>query len=156
MDLTPHEELRPENRFNATPMIDFLFLMLALFATLAISRKALYDAEIQLAELTPGVDDTSIQPGAEIQQVNLSVNDHGNYKWMTEFQEVPMTSVQEIQEELSRQYQIGALLQDKSKTEVLLHIDQNAPWKAIADLIFGIREIGFSAHPVYEPKDDCR
>ncbi len=153
MDLTPHEELKPENRFNATPMIDFLFLMLALFATLAISRKALYDSEIKLAELTPGADDTNIQPGAEIQQVNLSVNDHGGYKWMTEFQEVSMDSVQEIQEELSRQYQIGALLQDKSKTEVLLHIDQNAPWKPIADLIFGIREIGFSAHPVYEPKE---
>ena len=156
MDLTPHEELRPENRFNSTPMIDFLFIMLALFATLAISRKALYDSEIELAKLNHPSDEMAAQHGVEIQQINLSVKNDGSYKWITEFQEVPMENVQEIQEEISRQYQIGALLKDKSKSEILLHIDHLAPWQPIADLIFGVREIGFSVHPVYELKDDCR
>ena len=68
---------------------------------------------------------------------------------MTEFQEYPMESLQAIQEELARQYHIGALPQDKTKTEVLLHIDRAAPWEPIAKVIFAIRELGFSAHPVY-------
>lgn len=151
MDLIPHDDLKPANGFNFAPMIDFLFLMLSLFATLAISRTALNDSEIQLAELKPNTGDKSVKTSQEILQINLTVNASGSYKWITEFQEHPMSSVQEIQKELSRQYQIGALSKDKTKTEILLHIDQNAPWKPIADLIFAVKELGFSAHPVYEP-----
>ncbi len=157
MDLIPHEELRPTHGFNFAPMIDFLFLMLSLFATLAISRTALFDTEIQLADAKPATGAHPIQSKRDIQQINLSVSAQGSYKWVTEFQEHTMDSVQDIQKELSRQYQIGALSQDKAKTEVLLHIDQKAPWKKIADLIFAVKELGFSAHPVYEGKEEyCR
>lgn len=130
-------------------MIDFLFLMLALFATLAVSRAALYDAEVELVELKPEKGAASLR-AKEIQQINLSISSTGGYKWLTEFQEHPMETVQAIQEELSRQYQLGALPQDKSKTEVLLHIDRKAPWEPIAKVIFAIREIGFNARPVYD------
>lgn len=157
MDLIPHEELKPANGFNFAPMIDFLFLMLSLFATLAISRTALHDSEIQLASLKPNPQDTRIKISQEIQQIHITVGALGTYKWITEFQEHPMESVQEIQKEISRQYQVGALSQDKEKTEILLHIDQNAPWKKIADLIFGVKELGFSVHPVYEAAEErCR
>ncbi|HSX14217.1 MAG TPA: biopolymer transporter ExbD [Chlamydiales bacterium] len=150
MDLIPHEELRPAQGFNFAPMIDFLFLMLSLFATLAISRTALYDTDIQLAEVKPTQGAKLIKTSRDIQQINLSVSSQGSYKWVTEFQEHPMANIHEIQNELNRQYQIGALSQDKTKTEVLLHIDKNAPWKTIADLIFAVKELGFNAHPVYE------
>lgn len=157
MDLIPHEEIRPANGFNFAPMIDFLFLMLSLFATLAISRTALFDTDIHLAEVKPGPGQTTIQTSKDVQQINLSISAQGSYKWVTEFQEHPMDNIQEIQKELARQYQIGALSRDKSRTEVLLHIDQNAPWKRIADLIFAVKELGFTAHPVYEAKEDrCR
>lgn len=149
MELVPHDELKPSHNFNFAPMIDFLFLMLALFATLAVSRAALYDSEVDLVELTPEKGAASLR-AKEIQQINLSIGANGSYKWMTEFQEYPMETVQAIQEELARQYQIGALAEDKSKTEVLLHIDQKAPWDPIAKAIFAIREIGFSARPVYD------
>lgn len=129
-------------------MIDFLFLMLALFATLAVSRAALYDSEVELVQLKPEKGAASLR-AKEIQQVNLSITALGGYKWMTEFQEYPMESVQAIQEELSRQYQLGALPQDKTKTEVLLHIDKKAPWEPIAKVIFAIREVGFTARPIY-------
>jgi biopolymer transport protein ExbD len=152
MDLIPHEELRPSSSINFAPMIDFLFLMLCLFATLALSRTALYDHEIHLADSKTRA--STIQTSRELYQINLSVNAQGSYKWMTEFQEHPMGSIQEIQQELLRQYQMGALSQDKTKTQVLLHIDQKAPWKNIADLIFAIKELGFTAHPVYENR--CR
>ena len=51
MELIPHDELKPAQSFNFAPMIDFLFLMLALFASLAVSRAALYDAEVDLVQL---------------------------------------------------------------------------------------------------------
>lgn len=157
MDLIPHEELKPTQNFNFAPMIDFLFLMLSLFATLAISRAALYDSEIHLAELKPGKEDHPVHTTPEIQQINISINPKGAYKWITEFQEHPMGNAEEIQKELSRQYQMGVLPQDKARTEVLLHIDKLAPWDAIAKLIFAVKEIGFFVHPVYEPAEDhCR
>ncbi len=149
MELIPHDELKPSNNFNFAPMIDFLFLMLALFATLAVSRAALYDTEVDLVGLKPEKGAASLR-AKQIQQINLSISSTGSYKWMTEFQEYPMETVQAIQEELARQYQMGALPEDKTKTEVLLHIDKKAPWDPVAKAIFAIREIGFSARPVYD------
>lgn len=149
MELIPHDELKPNHNFNFAPMIDFLFLMLALFATLAVSRAALYDAEVELVELRPEKGAASLH-AKEIQQINLSVTAAGTFKWLTEFQEYPMETVQAIQQELNRQHEMGALPQDKTKTEVLLHIDRKAPWEPIAKVIFAIREIGFSARPVYD------
>ncbi len=132
-------------------MIDFLFLMLALFATLAISRASLFDSEVSLVELKPEPSAAAIRAKQETSQVNLSISATGAYKWLTEFQEYPMESLMAIQEELARQYKIGALPQDKSKTEILLHIDKQAPWEPVSKLIFAVRELGFSAHPVFEP-----
>lgn len=151
MELIPHDELRPAQNFNFAPMIDFLFLMLSLFATLAISRAALYDSEIKLVELKPEAGKKPISSKQETQQINLSIAADGSYKWLTEFHEYPMASTEMIQEELSRQHKIGALSKDKTKTEVLLHIDKQAPWEPISQVIFAIKEIGFNAHPVYEP-----
>ena len=147
MDLLSHDELKKSAGFNFAPMVDFLFLMLALFAFLAISRTTPLDTDIRLAELKS----EGIRAKGDLQQINLSISKTGGYKWLTEFEDYPMQSIKEIQQEISRQYQIGALPQDKTRTEVLLHIDENAPWKPIAEAIFAIRELGFNAHPVYEP-----
>lgn len=156
MDLIPHDELKPSHSFNFAPMIDFLFLMLSLFATLALSRAALYDSDIQLATLKPTAQDKSVESSKKMQQINISLDAAGSYKWITEFQEHPMENVAAIQAEISRQYQIGALPRDKNQTEVLLHIDKKASWEPIAQAIFGIREIGFVAYPVYEPSEEIR
>jgi biopolymer transport protein ExbD len=146
-----HDELKTNQSFNFAPMIDFLFLMLALFATLAVSRTVLFDTEVELAELKPEAaakDRVSLK--AERQPIHVSIAADGTYKWLTEFQQYPMENAQAIQDELSRQYAGGTLPNSKELTEVLLHIDQKAPWERIANVIFAIREIGFSARPVYE------
>ena len=119
------------------------------FATLAISRAKLFDSEVDLVSIpSPGKNGSIAQ---NIQQINISISANGEYKWITEFDTYPMESITAIQQELSRQYQTGSLPQDKAQTEVRLHIDQKAPWKPIAEAIFAIRELGFQAHPVYEP-----
>lgn len=151
MELIPRDDLKATPSFNFAPMIDFLFLMLALFATLAVSRAALFDTEIELAKLNTASSTDGLRAKKQMHLIHLSVNAEGTFKWLTEFQQYPMATTGMIQDELIRQYQLGSLPEDKSKTEVLLHIDQKAPWGPVASVIFAIREIGFSARPVYEP-----
>lgn len=145
------DELKTGHQFNFAPMIDFLFLMLALFATLAISRATLFDTEVELAELKP---EKSAHSHADRHPIHLSVNAEGKYKWLTEFQEYPMTTPAAVQEELARQYKLGVLPQDRGQTEVLLHIDRKAPWGSVAELLFAVREVGFAIRPVYEPEQN--
>ena len=151
MELIPYDDLKPHQSFNFAPMIDFLFLMLSFFATLAISRASLHDAEIDLVQLKREAGSELLGSTRHSHQVNLSITEKGTYRWLTEFQDYPMDSVAAIQDELSRQYQLGALPQEKDQIEVLLHIDRKAPWDSIASAIFGVKELGFSARPVYEP-----
>lgn len=151
--MIPYEDLQKPPTFNFAPMIDFLFLMLSLFATLAISRAALFDSEIDLVKLNQDSQTSASPTKKEIQQINLSITAKGQYKWLTEFDEYPMDTIKDIQQELTHQMQIGALPKDREKVEILLHIDQNAPWKPIAEAIFAVKECGFNAHPVYEPME---
>jgi len=152
MNLFDHDEFQKGGHsFNFAPMIDFLFLMLALFATLAISRASLFDSEIHLVELNHSRE-RSLRSRDDLQQINLSISPEGRYTWLAEFEEYPMQDTRALQKELMRQIEIGALPQDRAKTEVLLHIDQQAPWKPIAEAIFALREMGFNAHPVYSSR----
>ncbi len=153
MDLIPHDEIHRTQHVSFAPMIDFLFLMLSLFATLAISKATLFDSEITLAQLKKEQGKSPIKTQSQMQQIHLSIGPTGAYKWLSKFQDYPMENVQAIQEELSRQFEHGILAQDKRKTEILLHIDKTAPWEAVANAIFGVRELGFQAYPVYEELD---
>jgi biopolymer transport protein ExbD len=151
MQLIPHDDLKIGQNFNFTPMIDFLFLMLSLFATLAVSRTKLFDSEVSLVTAKPT---ENAVPASSLHQINISISSAGGYKWLTDYNEYPMNGTQVIQQELMQQYQAGSIPSDKAKTEVRLHIDQNAPWRPIAEAIFAIRELGFSnVHPVYEPTE---
>ncbi len=150
MELISQEEIRSAHSFNFAPMIDFLFLMLSFFATLAISHAALYETKITLAELQPETEERSLRNKREKEQIHLGVDSYGLYTWRTEFQEHCMANLQAVQAEFARQIEVGAIAQDPALTEVLLHIDKKAPWESVAEAIFGIREMGFSAHPVYE------
>ncbi|MDE3055079.1 MAG: biopolymer transporter ExbD [Verrucomicrobiota bacterium] len=147
MDLIPHEEIRPAQHFNFAPMIDFLFLMLALFATLAISRATLFDTEVTLATHNEAKEPLVLH--AENHPVHISIHDDGSYKWLTEFGEYAMPTVSMVQEELARQYQVGVLPKEKEKTQVLLHIDKQAPWDAVMQILLSVEELGFHAHPLY-------
>jgi biopolymer transport protein ExbD len=135
-------------------MIDFLFLMLAFFATLAVTRTALYDTQLEMVQLQKAPSASPLYPQDPLYQIHLSVSREGLYKWITEIHDYPLETVDKLQKELVHQYETGLLPLDKSQTQVLLHIDKNAPWEAVAKLIFSIREIGFEANPVYTAKDD--
>lgn len=152
MSLIPEEEFKRSSSINLAPMVDFLFLVIAVFATMAITRAALYDSEVKLVKVTPekGASPAAVEKPT---LVNISITEDGKYKWLTEVNEFLMENPTSIKKELIKQQQLGLIPTDASQTKVLLHIDRNAKWEPVAQAIFTIREAGFSIHPVYEPED---
>lgn len=151
--MIPEEELKRYGSLNLAPMVDFLFLIVAVFATLAVTRAALYDGEVKLVKVHPAKENSPFAGHNEYYVINLSVNEQGQYKWITEFNEYLVDGVKGIQSELKKQQNLGLLPREKEKTKVLLHIDKNAKWEPIAQIIFGVRQAGFEIHPVYDQDD---
>jgi biopolymer transport protein ExbD len=150
--LLPEDEIEIKRGLNLAPMVDFLFLILAVFAVLAVTRTALYDSEVNLVKMdtvTPPPSMSDPQPG---HTVLLSISDKGEYKWVTEFNEFVLENVSSVKHELLKQQQLGLLPEDPSKTKVLLHIDKSASWESIAKIIFAIKETGYQISPVYSPE----
>lgn len=153
MSMIPDEELRTQRSINLAPMVDFLFLILAVFAILVVTRTALYDSELDLVKGSPSTP-TALPESDQIASANilLTINENGQYKWITEFNEFLIADVREVVKEIQKQQQLGLLPQEKEKVKVLLHIDKNAQWHSIAQVIFVVKDAGFSISPVYEPE----
>lgn len=147
MSLIPDEELKRYNHLNLAPMIDFLFLVVAVFAVIAVTRASLFDREINLVKVQTKTDSSLMQ---DRYTVHLSINSKGEYKWITEFNEYLISCPLDVQSELKKQQQLGLLPKDTLKTQVLLHIDKQAMWEPIVQLIFAVKQAGFQIHPVYE------
>ncbi len=150
MSLIPDEKLKSNLSFNMTPMIDFLFLMLAFFATLAVSRTSLFDSKLSLVEINNTKEAPLIHTNMKNYQINLAITNDGSYRWITDIHEYPMKDTTNVQYEISHQYNIGILPKEKNNTEILLHIDKNAPWESIAKLIYAIKELGYEPKPVFQ------
>jgi len=150
--MIPDDELKVQRSINLAPMVDFLFLILAVFAVLAVTRTALYDSEVSLVKMdskTPPPTMADAKPG---HTVLLSINNVGQYKWVTEFNEFLLEGPEAIKQELLKQQEAGLLPEEKSKTKVLLHIDKSANWESIATVIFAVKEMGYQISPVYTPE----
>lgn len=149
MTLIPDEELKKAASFNLAPMVDFLFVIVAVFATMSITRAVLYDTEVNLVKVNSEKESNLTQ---QPYVVNIGITESGTYKWITEVNEFLMDSTESIQKELQKQQQIGLISSNPDETKVLLHIDKNAKWEPVAQAIFALREQGFPVHPVYEPE----
>ncbi len=154
MSIIPEEEMKSYGSVNLAPMVDFLFLVVAVFATLAVTRSALFDNDVELVKISKQDNSTSLASQNEQYIINLSIDDKGRYKWITEFNEYWVEGIQGIQHELERQQNLGLLPKEKEKTKVLMHIDRQSQWEPIAQLIFAIREVGFEIHPVYDFEEE--
>ncbi len=152
MSIIPDEELKKQEKINLAPMVDFLFLVIAIFATLAVAKAALYDSEVTLVKLRPSKEDSLVSTYNPSYMVVLAVTEKGEYKWISEFNEFTMDGVDAIEQELEKQQRLGLLPKENERTKVLLHIDKNAKWEPVAELIFSVRKAGFKIHPVYEPE----
>ncbi|MFN0065575.1 MAG: ExbD/TolR family protein [Chlamydiales bacterium] len=150
MSYVPYDELKEQGGLTLAPMIDFLFLMMALFASLAVSRIVMRDTEIELVQLHG--ETTSPALKQEFKIINISVLRDGSYKWVTEIRDHAMSTPEEIANELTSQYAKGLLPEDRLRTQILLKIDREAQWEPILKVLLAIREAGFEVRPVYEPE----
>lgn len=150
MHLIPEEEMGRQRVLNLAPMVDFLFLIIAALAVLAITRTALYDSEVSLVKMDVNSSTTAVSSYPAASTILLSINDQGKYKWVTESDEFIFDQVSAIKNELLRQQKDGLL--SKENTKVLLYIDQNAKWQSIATIILAVKELGFQISPVYSPE----
>jgi biopolymer transport protein ExbD len=151
MSIIPEEELKKQEKINLAPMVDFLFLVIAVFATLAVAKTALFDSEVSLVKVHPAKEDSKVASYNPSYMVVLAVTEKGEYKWISEFNEYYMENTEAIEQELEKQQKLGLLPKENERTKVLLHIDKNAKWEPVANLIFSVRQAGFKIHPVYEP-----
>lgn len=148
MNLIPEEELKKQGLLNLAPMVDFLFVLIAVFAIITVTRSALNDSEIHLVKIEK--KERHKEPSTEEYIVDLTVTKDGTYRWMTEMHNYLVSDPKAIRTELLKQKQTGQLPTDAGKTKVLLHIDQDASWNSIAQLILAVKEAGFQVNPVYE------
>lgn len=148
MTFIPEEELKERGGLTLAPMIDFLFLMLAVFASLAVSRMVLRDTEIELVKSKAEIPASTSHH--EFKLVHILVAADGSYKWLTEVRDYTMETAEAIAHELVRQYNQGLLPEDKLKTQVLLKIDREARWEPILNVLLAIKEAGFEIRPVFE------
>lgn len=151
MSFIPEDDLKGRVALNLAPMIDFLFLMLIFFATLAVTRATTKDTEIELVEVKPETAASAIASDTDYKIINLNIDAEGKYKWITEIHDYPMATAEDIGIELNSQYEKGLLPEDKEKTQVLVKIDKKAEWEPILKAIFAVRDAGFQVRPVYEP-----
>jgi biopolymer transport protein ExbD len=148
MNLIPEEELKKQGLLNLAPMVDFLFVLIAVFAIITVTRSALNDSEIHLVKTEK--KERHKKPSTEEYVVDLTVTKDGTYRWMTEMHNYLISDPKAIRAELLKQKQAGQLPIETEKTKVLLHIDQDASWNSIAQLILAVKEAGFQVNPVYE------
>lgn len=136
------------------PMIDFLFLMLLFFVTLAITRDSIQSTSIELVEIKPQtMATTAITDNSAIKIIHIAIASDGTYLWKFDSHIYELKNPIELQKELIRQYERGFLPEDKTRTQLLLTIDKNARWESILPAVFAIREAGFDVYPVYQPAD---
>ncbi len=155
MSIIPEDKFKSGGSINLAPMVDFLFLVVAVFATLAVTRAALFDNDISLVTVKADPEKPTLASHADHFIINLSVTSDGDYKWITEFNEYLIESVEAIQQELHKQQTLGLIPKETQKTKVLLHIDKAAQWKPIAQVIFAVRQAGFDIHPVYDLEENA-
>ena len=153
MSFVPQDEIRGSKAQSLAPMIDFLFLMLLFFASLAVSRVTMQDTEIELVKVKASTREIAAEQTNPQKKINISVTATGEYKWVTEIRDYKMATPEAIGEELRRQHREGLLPDDKALTVVLLKIDQHAQWSPIMHVIFAVRDAGFEVHPVYQVED---
>lgn len=150
MKMIPDEELKTFEKVQWAPMVDFLFIVIIVFATIAITRNVVTDRELRLASALKKDQHAEKMPSNTSQIVNLSINHKGEYKWLSESKEIYFESAKQVGERLLALKNQHELPAQAKQVKILLHIDKTAPWQPIADVIFAVRESGYDVHPVYQ------
>ena len=100
LDLIPDDKLKIAPAISPAPMLDFFFLMLAFFATLAVTRITLFDTQLDLVQLSKEPNASQVVPSTENMHLNIGISNEGDYRWITDIHDYPMENAEKIQKEL--------------------------------------------------------
>ncbi len=149
IEMVPDEELKRFEKIQWAPMVDFLFIIVIVFATLAALRTMVMDKELSLAEALPQKESASSAAPYATTAMHLSINHLGKYKWLSGNSELILSNPHALAQTLAYLKKQG-VLPCPGKMTILLHIDKSAPWQPVADAIFTVREAGYDIRPVYQ------
>lgn len=139
--------LKQDRPLNLAPCIDFLFILLVIFATAAISREVARTTQVNLVRIEQGNQKPSAAPHKSLV---ITVDPSGHYIWNAQLKDYPMPSAQSVQKELRLRKKSTS--HKNERPVVYLRIDAKAPWSSVATLITAIEEVGFSALPLLQDK----
>lgn len=148
--MIPEDELKHFEKGGWAPMVDFLFVIIIVFATIAITRNVVQDRELRLAQPLQQQKTTHQVQHNAVHVINLSINHLGRYKWLSNSNEIVFDSAKQLGERLISLRNQHRLPTQTDRVKILLYIDKTAPWQPIADAIFAVREAGYDVHPVYQ------
>lgn len=144
------EFMESRGGINLAPMVDFLFLVVAIFAVIAVTRTSIFDSQIHLAEINDTSEYHPLDTNREMYTVNISLSKEGKLKWLTESEDLAFGSPAEVSFQLDKMVDEGSLPEKREETRVLLHIDKEAQWDPIVNLVQTLNQAGYSPHPVYQ------
>ena len=90
--MIPDEELNKPMHFNFAPMVDFLFLILAVFAIALAMKTSLFDSDINLVKTKNKMEYSSDDKTV----INVSVSSFGSYQWITDYNQYPIESPEAV------------------------------------------------------------
>lgn len=148
MNLMPEEELTQRASVNLAPMVDFLFLILAVFAVLSITSSKVFLEDIDLAQSEDTLDSSIAQ--FEPQQLHLFVNKDGQYLLQEDHSTLKFEKCKQVATTLQDRQIAGYLPKDTSQVSILLHIDKQAEWEHVMQLLVSLQNAGFTVQTVYQ------
>ncbi len=149
MSLIPDEELNCQRGMNLAPMVDFLFLIIAILSTMVLTKAFLFDSNLEMAK---------VQTSQELAQntdprglLHLALDPSGNCRWLLENAAPKATELTHLSEDVQAFQKLG-LFPSSDNVKIFLHIDSHTEWGTAINAILAARETGYSVHPVFEKK----
>lgn len=147
MSLIPEEELKKQQGLNLAPMVDFLFLIIAVLACMALTHAFLFDSDLKLAQINESAAHNSPTDPKGI--LHLSLDSQGSCRWLLESALPQPTELSRLSEDVMTFRTLG-LFPSSGEVKIFLHIDQHVEWGQAVNAILTARQTGLAVHPVFE------
>lgn len=152
MSLIPEEHCRTELNLHFAPLVDFLFIIVAVLALLITTQKTLYRAQVNLIqnEMPMG----KVPTDARSHALHLGISASGQYQWLDPARTQIFETIHMLKRALFDQINQDNLSSDPCKKPIFLHIDRKAQWSMIGTLLLALHQEGFIVYPIYEKRKE--
>ncbi len=151
MSLIPEKYRQTNLSFHFTPLIDFLFIIVAVFALFITTKKNLYQTQVNLIKHDASIKNFKDKKSSVL---NLGISASGLYQFLDREKPQTLETIQMVKQALFHQIEQGNFPSDPRENHIFLHIDQKAEWSVIGTLLLALHQEGFIVYPIYENKKE--